>query len=706
MRTIIISLSLFFFSFTGFARQSIAQNAQKSITNESIFHKADRSSAAKRISSALKPLWPTTKPLAFCQALDATGAGFSFMFEGATVGPGIGNPWQVSGEKSGNIQITTFRHPSGLVVVREATAFHDFDAVEYTVRFKNESSRTLGLLGPIQALDLAFGPEVVAGVSMVSSGGGGSQRSYPPADFAIQRRDLLSPVTLTTSGGRSSNKDLPFFFIDNEALGQGFYVAVGWSGQWSAETKIADGRLHLLAGIPGIQIRLQPGEEIPGPRILLGGYRGSVAEGSNRLRRLIRSHYTPSLDAKPFTPIATYDHWWNIGTEFDEPLLRKLADAAGELGQEYFLLDAGWYGGLTSTDFGSGLGNWEEIDNVKFPLGLRPFSDYLAAKGLHFGLWFEPERVAGGSQLARQHPDWIIWLPSEKGKDPSAHSGNYGLLDYGRPDVQEWVKTLLSRYISDFDIRYIRYDFNMNPLAYWDGADTEGRRGISQIRHIDGFYKVIDWVREHHPKTVLEGCASGGRRIDLETAKRFHTFWISDETSNPDIVRWHLHGLNYFLPGNYLYVCYTKPKPETEPESGFQSFLGGAFGTGGRIDQWTPEVKMQAAKHIAVFKKIRRFLLEDYYPLTLQSKDQKSWEAWQFHDPLTQEGFVQAFRLKSDEPSVHICLRGLQPGLRYRFTDSYSGESQEISGSVAMERGIEFRLTSDASQVLEYRKVE
>ncbi|MDP4276329.1 MAG: alpha-galactosidase, partial [Bacteroidota bacterium] len=470
--------------------------------------------------------------------------------------------------------------------------------------------------------------------------------------------------------------------------------------------KLENGRLHLTACIPGLQIRLQPGEEISGPRMLIGGYHGALAEGSNRLRKLIRLHYTPKLDAKPFAPVATYDHWWDVWTNFDEPLLRKLADAAAEIGQEYFLLDAGWYSGITNPDdFGTGLGNWDDVDSVKFPQGLQPFSNYLTTKGLHFGLWFEPERVAGGSWLARQHPDWVIWLASGPGKEAPDHTGQYGLLNYGLPAVQEWVEKLFDRYISKFDVRYIRYDFNLDPLSYWDSADTDGRRGIAQIRHIEGFYKVIDWVRTHHPKTILEGCASGGRRIDLETARRFHTFWISDQTSEPDIVRWHLHGLNYFLPGNYQYVCFARPKPELEPESSFQDFLGGAFGVGGRIDQWTPETKARTEKHVDVFKKLRRFLMEDYYPLTLQSKDLKSWEAWQFHDPHTQEGFVQAFRLKSEDSSFYVCPRGLQSDAYYRFVDVYSGESLELEGTAAMERGLAFHLAKDESKVFTYQKI-
>jgi alpha-galactosidase len=458
-------------------------------------------------------------------------------------------------------------------------------------------------------------------------------------------------------------------------------------------------------GIPGIETHLTPGEVIPGPRILIGCYRGSVAEGSNRLRRLIRSHYTPPLEAKAFAPIATYDHWWHVGPTFTEELLRKLTDAAAAIGQEYFLLDAGWYAGTTATDFSVGVGNWEQIDQTKFPKGLRPFADYVRSKRLQFGLWFELERVARGSLLARQHPDWILWL-STAAQDPNLSSVAYGLLDFGRPEVQEYVEQLLDRYIRDLDIRYIRYDFNIDPLVYWNAADAPERHGIHQIRHIEGFYKVIDWVRTHHPKTVLEGCASGGRRIDLETARRFHTFWISDETDDPDIVRWHLHGLNYFLPGNYLYVQYTRPHPEEEPESTFQGFLGGAFGTGGRIDQWSAEVQKRAARHVAVFKELRRFLMDDYYPLTPQAADLKSWEAWQFHDPETNEGFAQAFRLDSAETSLRLRLRGLERKTVYVFRDAYSGQEVKNSGAAAMEEGIPFRLDARASQVLVYWPVK
>jgi alpha-galactosidase len=651
-------------------------------------------------AQSLKPVWPSSGKQLFREAFD-DGLGFAFNCDGQRVGPALPAGWSADADGA----TARFRHPSGLVVIRESRAWPEFDAIEYTVRFRNEGRAPSPVVSAVNAFELSFSGDVVPGVSVVSSGGGLAESVYPPQSFAI-RRQYLAPMTpldarvaLSTIGGRSSNKDLPFFFVENQLQQAGIFVAVGWSGQWSAAVSANPGRnqVRITGGIPGLHVRLKPGEEISGPRILIGAYTGKLEAGSNRLRRLIRTHYAPRLAGHEFLPIATYDHWWNIDVHFDENLLRQLTDGAAALGQEYFLLDAGWYAGTGGPEnFSAGVGNWEEIDRAKFPSGLGAFADYVRAKRLQFGLWFEPERVAQGSRLAREHPDWVIWLPNQK----------YGLLDYGRAEVQEWVRALLDRYIREFGIRYIRHDSNIDPLPYWDSADSADRRGMHQIRHFEGLYRVLDWIREHHPETVLEGCSSGGRRIDLEAARRFHTFWISDHSVDPHIMRFHLAGLNYFLPGSYQYICYTLPLPAQKDfrplPIGFQSLFGGAFGTGGRVDQWPAAMQQQAAQHVQVHKRIRRFLMGDYFPLSVQSRDLEAWEAWQFHDAASGEGFVQAFRLNSRDSSRNFALNALDPRKTYLLTEPYSGRTRRVSGSRLLIQGIRFELSPLQSQLWIY----
>jgi alpha-galactosidase len=261
-------------------------------------------------------------------------------------------------------------------------------------------------------------------------------------------------------------------------------------------------------------------------------------------------------------------------------------------------------------------------------------------------------------------------------------------------------------------LRYIRWDhnFHQGPLPFHVVQDSPGRKGISQIRYLEGLHRVEDWVRQHHPQVIFESCAGGGRRIDLDTLQHRHTIWISDQTMNPDIVRFHLQGLNQFLPGNAQMIAFT-PAPaqcqgsEPLPDILYQSHFGGAFGVAGRIHEWSATVKQPTHKHVEVFKRLRRFLAEDYYLLGPQARNLEAWSAWQFHAPKTKEGFVQAFRPQAAEQSRRFPLQGLNPDAKYQLTDPYTGKTFEASGLTLLQPGLEFTLPPASSQVWLYRKI-
>jgi hypothetical protein len=67
---------------------------------------------------------------------------------------------------------------------------------------------------------------------------------------------------------------------------------------------------------------------------------------------------------------------------------------------------------------------------------------------------------------------------------------------------------------------------------------------------MEGVHKVEDYVRQHFDNVIFESCAGGGQRIDLATIQRRHTYWVSDQTMDPLLVKFHLEGLNLFVPGN------------------------------------------------------------------------------------------------------------------------------------------------------------
>jgi len=661
---------------------------------------------------ALQQQWPVSPGHPFHDSLEE-GLGFSFVYDGGRVGPRMPEGWQVSTRKTGGGTITELRHPSGLAAIREVRAIPEFAALEYTVRFRNTGKSESPPIRNVNAIDLTFGDGLLAGVSAFTSGGGQQDPAYPPGQFAIQRRYLgqVDPMEgrqhliLSTEGGRSSSKDLPFFFLEHDAPQSGIFVALGWTGQWSVRIS-ADHRnqlLRLTGGMPDIDIRLRPGEEISGPSILLGCYGGPLSAGSNRLRRLLRERYIPQVEGQEL-PLVLYDTWFNVQCGFDEPMLHDLADAAAEVGNEYFLLDACWYEGTTANPdwtvwekVSRSLGNWDRPEPDKLPSGLPALAGYVRSKGMKFGLWFEPERIAKDTNLEKAHPDWVLWREGY----------SWGLLDFGRKEVQDWAINLLDRYIKDTGLRYIRWDFNLSPLPIWEGNSVEGRRGILQIRHIEGLHRVEDWLRENHPEVILESCASGGMRIDLHTIQRRPTIWISDQTVDTRFIRYHLAGLNHFLPGSSQVVAVVKPvlyKVDFDlPDTDFQSHFAGALGFMGRLNEWPPELRKRASEHVAVYKRIRHLLAEDFYLLIPQPRMLGQWEGWQFHNPETQEGFVQIFRSKgSPVPSRTVPLKGLDKDTTYRMTDPYGGERFTVNGAGALTDGVAFDLPEESSRLLIY----
>lgn len=117
-------------------------------------------------------------------------------------------------------------------------------------------------------------------------------------------------------------------------------------------------------------------------------------------------------------------------------------------------------------------------------------------------------------------------------------------------------------------------------------------------------------------------------------------------------------------------------------------------------------MKQQARGHVEIWKKLRRYLLEDYYLLSAQPSDLQSWSGWQFQDPQDRSGFVQTFRSKTADEMHRFPVHGLDEQARYRFADAYGTESFEMSGSTAMTRGIEVRQPPMSSRVYVYKRVE
>ena len=295
---------------------------------------------------------------------------------------------------------------------------------------------------------------------------------------------------------------------------------------------------------------------------------------------------------------------------------------------------------------------------------MRPISDAVKRMGMGLILWFEPERVHQGTWLDREHHDWVLRLPD----NPN------GLLDLGHPQARRWLTEHISEMIEREGISIYRQDFNIDPLPFWRATDAPDRQGITEIRHIEGLYALWDELLARHPGLTIDNCASGGRRIDLETTSRSIPLWRTDyQYFEPNGYQCHTYGLNFYLPcsgtGN-----------DTPDTYAFRSSMNCALVLGWNL--YLPDFPVEQARSlIAEFKRARPFFYGDYYPLTPHSTDDDAWMAYQFHREDMKQGMFLAFRRPdSPRPSLRLKPGGLHPGARYELSFQDTGTSRTATG--------------------------
>ncbi|HUV52542.1 MAG TPA: alpha-galactosidase, partial [Dehalococcoidia bacterium] len=442
--------------------------------------------------------------------------------------------------------------------------------------------------------------------------------------------------------------------------------------------------LTVRAGMELTHLLLHPDEQIRTPRLLLLFWQGDDRmRGHNMLRRFILLHRTPQKDGKPVTmPLACMGKWelFEIANEATEKNQIAFAERYRQLGldAEYFWIDAGWFEGY----WPNGVGNWFARKDA-FPNGLRGLSDAVKKMGMGFIVWFEPERVYDGTWLDRKHPDWIL----------RATSTPNGLLNLGNPEAFQWLTNHISMIIESEGINVYRQDFNMNPLPYWRATDKPDRQGITEIRHIEGLYAFWDELLARHPGLIIDNCASGGRRLDLETISRSFPLTRTDEwdqhqqdewdqyNSNGHARQCHTYGLNLYLP------CSSTGSGEPDIYD-FRSALSGGMNL-----HWNPYAAdfpvEQAKRLINEFKRLRPFFYGDFYPLTVHSIGDDVWMAYQFHREDLGQGMFLAFRRPNNfELTARLKLRGLLPSGRYELSFEDTGNKQTFTGE-ALAAGID-----------------
>ena len=566
--------------------------------------------------------------------------------------------------------ITVSHKKSDITATVEATIYEEHASCDWTVYVKNNGEENSPVVSELYAMDSAI-PTGKAADAYFSPG------SFSEADDYETMKSKLAfiPMVFSANGGRTESF-LPYFNIHGKDCGA--VLAVGWSGQWYTSLAQTFKGTHVKAKQETLKGYLLPGEEVRSPLISLTFYCGDNAvKGFNCFREFAVECVSPEGTKQ----VATTGIGVEVPGTTEEQVIQNIKNIPEEWTRalDYAWVDAGWY--PIRNHWGDSVGNWY-ADPERFPNGLGEISKQLEARGMELLLWYEVERCCKDTQVYNEcikHDGWLL-LNEDNEEANSVNFANEGAFEY--------ITNLMLESLRFNGVKCLRMDSNFTPLPLWEDADekwADGRKGITENHYVSNLYRFFDTLLEKIPGLKIDMCASGGKRLDIETARRSIPLWRSDYNcmdgegnSKPDILQAtqaQTYGISFWYPYN-----------------GTCAYVEGEYAVRTNI--------ISCSQRLEYFD-IRPHMAGNYYPLTYGGLDTSKYHAMQF-DTDGEEGIALIYKRENVEDNNYtLVLNGLYSDKTYVVYDYDKPDTKyEIKGSELMSTGLELEINETPKAVI------
>lgn len=488
----------------------------------------------------------------------------------------------------------------------------------------------------------------------------------------LHQRELQHGVqSIDSKRGTSSSQHNPFMALakknTTESNGEVYGFSLVYSGNFLAGVEVdhfETARAYIGLNPFDFRWQLKENESFQSPEALLvysdQGFNGM----SQSFHHLLQKHMARGKWRDRERPVLI-NNWEATYFDFNEEKLLNIADVAGEVGIELFVLDDGWF--LNRNDDTTSLGDWFE-DKKKLKSGLAGLAKQVNERGLKFGLWFEPEMISKESQLYKKHPEWVM---KHKGSHHS-HGRNQYILDFTQKEVRTYILNRLREILASANIEYVKWDMNRNMTEIGSAFLDNSQQGEVAHRYMLGLYELLEQLTKEFPDVLFESCASGGNRFDPGMLYYMPQAWTSDNTDAVERLNIQ-YGTSYAYPTSMM-GAHVSSVPNhqtgrvTSLSTRFHVSMFGAFGYELDATSFTADEKEEVKRQIAFFKEHRKLLQFGTF-FRLSSPFESDDTAWMVVSKDKRKAIVAFYRKQAvPNPSfVKIELAGLKSDLRYKI---------------------------------------
>ena len=481
-----------------------------------------------------------------------------------------------------------------------------------------------------------------------------------------------------------------------ENAGRVIGAALCWGGNYELRFQTNDSDYHhFFAGIlpEHDNVVLAKGKSFATPHLALSFSNDGLSGVSRNFHRWGRKYMLRHGDQERRILL---NSWEGVYFDINEDGMKQMMDDIASMGGELFVMDDGWFGDkYPRNNDHTSLGDWT-TDTRKLPNGVPGLVKAATERGIKFGIWVEPEMTNTVSELYEAHPDWIIKAANRdivKGR-----GGTQVVLDMSKKEVQDFAFSVIDNVMKENpDIAYIKWDANA-PIS----MDS------SNIAYWQGFYAMVERVREAYPDLTIQDCASGGGRANWGVLPWFDEFWVSDNTDALQRVymQW---GTSYFFPAIAM-ASHISATPNhtvyrtTSLKYRIDVAMSGRLGMEIQPKNMTEQEKDICRKAIADYKRIRPIVqFGDIYRL-VSPYDNRGFASLMYVAENKDKAVAYWWKIANfyDEHFPRLRFAGLDPERSYRVTElnrldisplAYEGKS--FTGRFLMESGLEIPATNN-----------